>query len=201
MLKKDLLPIKNFKQAAILAPLLFLLLVAIRHPVEELAVAAAVLYVFLWLSKEVIERLVMYVMHRQVRLCERIARRFVDGSLEEPSLSPRSAYKAGVVLAIIAIILELFAIVGAGFTLGNVAASGMGLTPLSGYLAVIAIALFLVGGVCLSLILGLMTLALVIVDNLSASVTPKFGQFHAVTREVDYRLRRRTLTRPSPAAF
>ena len=196
MLKKDLLPIRNFKQAAICATLLFLLLVIIRHPVEELALTAAVLYVFLWLSKEVIERLVIYVLSGLVRYMGRIEQK--PGAADWDSQSPQPNFVANA-SAVIMVALWLFAIIGAGFTLGSLAVNGAGLTPLPGYITVIAGGAFLAGTIGVSLILGLIALVLVAVDNLSESVNPRFNQFDAITRQVDTRLRNKALTRQSPA--
>ncbi len=199
MPKKELLPIRNFKPAVICATALSLLLILIRHPVEELAVTAAVLYVTLWLSKEVIERLVIVALDGLIRYSELVIQKLgvVDG-VDGDGQPPETDFPVKAIL-VVTVGLWLFASIGAGFTLGSLAVIGAGLTPLPAYLTLIASALFLAGGIGWFFLLLLLLLALIAVDQLAESVSPRFNQLHAITREANFSLRNKTLTRPSRA--
>ncbi len=200
MPKKELLPIRNFKPAVICATALSLLLILIRHPVEELAVTAAVLYVTLWFSKEVIERLVMYFLDRLIRYSELVVQKLGagDSAVDGDGQPPAADFSVKAIL-VVTVALWLFASIGAGFILGSLAIIGAGLTPLPAYLTLIAGALFLAGGIGWFFLLLLMLLALIAVDQLAESVSPRFNQLHAITREANFSLRNKTLTRPSRA--
>ena len=196
MTVRQLLPIEEFIRAIIHAAILLPLLAIIGHPVEEWAITAAVLYVFLWLSREVIAGLSLYVSKSLLRYGERVSQKLNVAILDN---QPSEYNLPAKVIASVILVLLFCAISGAGLGTGSLAVNGAGLTPLPGYIAVIAGGLFLAGTIGVSLILGLLALVLVAVDNLSESVNPRFNQFDAITRQVDTRLRNKALTRQSPA--
>ena len=193
---KKLLPIEEFIGAIIHAAILLPLLAIIGHPVEEWAITAAVLYVFLWLSREVIAGLSLYVSKSLLCYGERVSQKLNVAILDN---QPSEYNLPAKVITGVILVLLFCAIIGAGLGMGNFAINNFGLTPLPGYFPWVAWGLAIAGGLGLSCIFGLITLVLVAVDNLSESVNPRFYQFDAITRQVDSRLRNKALTRQSPA--
>jgi hypothetical protein len=196
MFKKELLPIRDFKLAAIHVTVSIVLLALIRHPVDDWVVATAILYVCLWIAREVIVNLVLYILKLLIRQGQRVSQNF---GVESPDTLPTEFELLAKFLAVVVVALVVFAIIGATLAGGVLAIGGFGFTPLPAYFLWIALGLIIAGGVGLSLMFGLSALVVFAMDSLSESVNPKFNQFQAITRQVDTRLRNKALTRQSPA--
>ena len=196
MKAKKLLPVEEFIGAIIHAAVLMLLLALVRHPVAEWAITAAVLYVFIWLSREVIARLVLWLLKSLMRYEERISRRL---GVEMSDYQPARINPISKIISVIMVALLLSTIIGIAFNLGSLAISRFGLTPLPAYFPWIAGGLAITGLMGLSCIFGLSALVFFAVDRLSETVNPRFREFHAVTRKVDTSIRNRALTLTSPA--
>lgn len=197
MTNKKILPVEGFADAIIFATGVIALLALIGYPVEEWAVTGAVLYAAFWVSREVVTLLALSASKSLLWYGERVLRKLLVAMADSP---PSSDKPAGVKVSLVAIILLLSAIIGLAFGGGGLAINGIGLTPLPGYFPWIAWGLAAFGVTGLSLIFGLIALVFFTVDTLSAAVNPKFSQFHAVTREVDYGLRRHRLIPATPSA-
>ena len=193
---KKLLPIEEIIGAIIYATVLMLLLALVRHPVAEWAITAAVLYVFIWLSREVIAGLARWLSKSLIRYGERVSQRL---DVEMSDYEQAGIELIGKIIAVIVAILLFSATIGIAFNLGSLAISSFGLTPLPAYFPWIAWGLAITGLVGLSCIFGLFALVFFAVDCLSETVNPRFMEFHAVTREVDTSIRSRALTLTSPA--
>ena len=188
MVSQKILPIEGFAAAVIYATGIIVLLALIGHPVQEWAVTGAVLYAAFWVSREVMARLVLYVSQRLLHYGEQVLRKLPAAMADNPP-SGRGTVGVKVSLAVIALLL-FSAILGLAFGAGGLILNGIGLTPLPGYFPWIAWGLTAFGIAGLSGIFGLIALVFFTVDTLSEAVNSKFSQFHAVTREVDYGLRR-----------
>lgn len=185
MVNKKLLPIRDFRMAAVHATLLLLLLVAIGHPVGEWAVTGAALYAFFRLSGGIIGLLFLYATNSLLRYGEKVSRK-----LQAPIPDNRTAEveRSGKIIALASGLLLTWATVGLGLGVGSLAVTGVGLTPLPGYFPWIALGFAAAGLVGLAGMFGLLALALFAVDNLSAAASPKFDQFQEAARRVDSRL-------------
>ena len=150
-LNKDLLPIRDFKLAALYAAVWILLFWAVGHPIEEWAVTVVVLYVALWISREVVVRAVWLATEALAQRARRVAEKF---SIDIPDDVPAKLGSRGMLLLTVIIILTFAAVVGASLTAGIPAASLLGLTPLAAYFSWIGWALFGIGLAGMSLILG-----------------------------------------------
>lgn len=188
MMNKKILPVEEFAGAIIYATGVIAMLALAGYPVQEWAVAGATLYATFWVSREVVTRLVLSVSRRLLRYGEQVLRKLRAAMADNPP-SGKETVGVKVSLAVIAILL-FSAVFGLAFGAGGLILSGIGLTPLPGYFPWIAWGLAAFGVIGLSGIFGLITLVFFTVDTLSAAVNPKFSRFHAVTREVDYGLRR-----------
>ena len=188
MVNHKILPIEGFAAAVIYATGVITLLALIGHPVQEWAVTGAALYAAFWVSREVMARLVLYVSQGLLRYGEQVLRKLPATMADNPPSGPGTV-SVKVSLAVIALLL-FSAILGLAFGAGGLILNGIGLTPLPGYFPWIAWGLAAFGIAGLSGIFGLIALVFFTVDTLSEAVNPKFSQFHAVTREVDYGLRR-----------
>ena len=193
---KIILPVEGFADAIIFATGVIALLALIGYPVEEWAVTGAVLYAAFWISREVVTRLALSASKSLLWYGERVLRKLMVAMADSPSSGDKPA---SVKVSLVAIILLLSAVIGLAFGAGGFAIIIIGLTPLPGYFPWIAWGLAAFGVTGLSLIFGLIALVFFTVDTLSAAVNPKFSQFHAVTREVDYGLRRHRLMPATPA--
>lgn len=188
MANRKILPVEGFVEAIIYASGIIALLALVGHPVQEWAVTAAALYAAFRVSREVVTRLVLYVSERLLRYGERVLRKLRAAAADYP---PAGRDTVGVKISLVVIAALVFsAVLGLTFGTGGLALNGIGLTPLPGYFPWIAWGLAAGGIVGLSGIFGLTILAFFAVDTLSAAVNPQFSRFHAVTREVDYGLRR-----------
>lgn len=188
MVNQKILPVEGFADAVIYATGIIALLALTGHPVQEWAVTGAVLYAALWVSREVVTRLVLYVSRRLLRYGGRVLRKLRGATADNP---PDGRTAVGVKASLVVIAILLFsAILGLAFGVGGLALNGIGLTPLPGYVPWIAWGLAAFGIIGLSGIFCLITMVFFTVDTLSAAVNPNFSRFHAVTREVDYGLRR-----------
>ena len=196
MMKKKILPVEGLGEAVIFATGVIALLAFIGYPVEEWALTGAVLYAAFWVCQEVVTRLAASVSKSLLRYGERVLRKLRGAMADYPHSGEKPA---GVKVSIVAIILLLSAVFGLAFGVGSFAINGIGLTPLPGYFYWIAWGLAALGIIGLSGIFGLIALVFFTVDTLSAAVNPKFSQFHAVTHEVDYGLRRGRLIPVTPA--
>ena len=193
---KKLLPVEEFIGAIIYATFLMILLALVQHPVAEWAITAAVLYVFIWLSREVITGLARWLSKSLIRYGERISQRL---DVEMSDYQPAQNDPIGKIIAVIMVVLLFSVIIGIAFNLGSLAVNSLGLTPLPAYFPWVAGGLAITGLVGLSCIFGLIALVFFAVDCLSEAVNPRFIQFHAVTLEVDTSIRSRALTLTSPA--
>lgn len=151
-MKKALLPVGDFKLAIAYTTAWMLAFWAVEYPIGDWAVTAVVLYGLLWLSREVVSVLILFVEKRMQGYAKRVVQKagvkLCVESLPEYSLRDKLFFAAYLSLA-------CFTIVGLSLIVGIPAISLYGLTPLPAFFTWIAWGLFLVGGIGVSLILGI----------------------------------------------
>ena len=151
-MKKALLPVGDFKLAIAYTTAWMLAFWVVEHPIGDWAVTAVVLYGLLWLSREVVSVLILFVEKRMQGYAKRVVQKagveLCVESLPEYSLRDKLFFAAYVSLA-------CFTIIGLSLIVGLPAISLYGLTPLPAFFVWIAWGLFLVGGLGVSLILGI----------------------------------------------
>ena len=126
------------------------------HPVEEWAAAAVILYVSLWLSKEILLSLLLFATKRLLRYGIRAMSK-VDSQLHDTaSMQLGPGYR---LFAIITHSMILSAVLGASLSLGIQALALLNLSPLAHYLSWIGWTLLSVGITFLTLYLAFMWLA------------------------------------------
>ena len=74
-LNREILPIRDFKLAALHGTVWMLLLWAAGHPIDEWAVTVVVLYVFLWVSREVVLSVVLRATGLLAKQARRVAKK------------------------------------------------------------------------------------------------------------------------------
>ena len=166
MFRKDLLPTKTLKSDAAIAAMLVLMLWASRHPVDEWAIAAAVIYVAMRLSGFVLGGLLACSTKMLAGYGERLAQKFNVQQHEFDAAKEQIAESASKIrLIFVAIVLLLMTgVFGVAIIAGNLAVSWLGLSTLSGYVQWMAWAFLAVGMVGLTLTIGVPMLILVRAD-------------------------------------
>lgn len=126
------------------------------HPVEEWAAAAVVLYVSLWLSKEIFLSLLLFAIKRLLRYGARAMSKAETQLHDIASIQSGPGYRLFIVIAhsmILAVVL------GASLVLGIEGMALLDFTPLADYFSWIGWTLLGVGTVLLTLYLAVMWLA------------------------------------------
>ena len=154
-LNREILPVRDFKLAALHGTVWMLLLWAAGHPMDEWAVTVVVLYVFLWVSREVVLGGVLRATGLLAKQARRVAKKL---DIDVPNDLPAKPSSQATLLLAIVLALVFTTVVGASLTAGIPAAGLLGLAPLPAYFSWIGWALFGVGLVGLSLIIGVSAL-------------------------------------------
>ena len=163
---------------------LFLLWIS-EHPLEEWAVTSLALYIALWASKEILFRLGLFALRRQLEYGKRV---MGNAGVEIPeNLSMERNF--GIRLLSTSVILLMFAVaVGTSLSLGIPGAALLGVTPLAHYFSWIGWALLGVGLAGLSLFFIIAWLVFAMVDNLVDSLNESSGReiagFYETTERV-----------------
>ena len=151
-MRKSLLPVRDFKLAIAYTTAWISAFWLVEYPISDWAATAVVLYVSLWLAREVVSALVQFVAERMQEYAKRVAQKagveLLDHSPPEYSLRDKLLYVA-------LFLLLYFAIIGLSLTAGIPVLSLYGLAPLPSFFNWIAWGLFLVGGVGISLLFGI----------------------------------------------
>ena len=151
-MKKALLPVGDFKLAIAYTTAWMLAFWVIEHPIGDWAVTAVVLYGLLWLSREVVSVLILFVEERLQGYAKRVGQKagvtLCVESLPEYSFRDKLFFAA-------AASLTCFTIIGLSLIVGIPAISLYGLTPLPASFTWIAWGLLLVGVIGVSLIFGI----------------------------------------------
>ena len=151
-MRKSLLPVRDFKLAIAYTTAWMFAFWLVEYPLGDWAVTAVVLYVSLWLAREVVSALVQFVAERMQEYARRVAQKagveLLDHSPSEYSLRDKLLYTA-------LLLLLCFAIIGLSLIGGIPVLSLYELTPLPAFFNWIAWGLFLVGGVGISLLFGI----------------------------------------------
>ncbi len=151
-MKKALLPVGDFKLAIAYTTAWMFAFWLIEHPIGDWAVTAVVLYGLLWLSREVVSVLILFVEERMQGYAKRVVQK-AGVTLCVESL-PEYSFRDKLFLAA-AVSLTFFTIIGLSLIVGIPAIRLYGLTPLPSSFTWIAWGLFLVGGISVSLIFGI----------------------------------------------
>lgn len=153
-LSKNDLPIRDFKLALLCGTVWMFLFWAVEYPMDEWAATVVVLYVCLWVSREITVRVVAFVTELLARQARGImagigASIAGDDLSEEHGVRLRMIFVGGVFG-----ILMLATVVGASVTAGIPIAILLGLAPLPLLFSWIGWALLGLGLAGLSLVLG-----------------------------------------------
>ena len=136
MVNKKILPVRDFKLAIIYATALMPLLWAAGHPIDEWAVTVAVLYVSLWLSREIVAYLVLLVLRSLADYGMRVAEKI---EVEVPERRPTEhGFRVKLFLAPL-LLLVFSSIVGVSLSIGVPATSLFGITPLHLYFQLVRV--------------------------------------------------------------
>ena len=151
-MKKALLPVRDFKLAIAYTTAWMFAFWVVEYPIGDWAVTAVVLYVSLWLSREVVSASILFAEERMQEYAKRVALKagvdFLECSPSEYSLRDKLLLAALLLLA-------CFTITGLSLIVGIPAISLYGLASLPSFFNWIAWGLFLIGGVGISLIFGI----------------------------------------------
>ena len=151
-MKKTLLPVGDFKLAIAYTTGWMLAFWVVEHPIGDWAVTAVILYGSLWLSREVVSALILFVEERLQGYAKRIGQKAgVELCVDSP---PEYNLRDKLLFAAL-FLLACFTIIGLSLIAGLPAVSLYGLTPLPSSFNWIAWGLFLVGGIGVSLIFGI----------------------------------------------
>ena len=179
MINIKLLLIRDFKLAIIHATVWILLFWISGHPIDEWAVTAVVLYIPLWLSIEIVLRMVSFTARLLSNYASRTAQR---AGIEFSEGQPRGLSKKRRSLAVFPILFST--IIGLSSTVGIPAVGLFGLTPLPPYLGWTAWGFLCIGGLGLLLIFGIAATLLAVVNALQEDLEARITRSHAMTRDV-----------------
>ena len=165
-LSKNDLPIRDFALAFLCVTVWMLLFWVVEYPMDEWTATVVVLYVCLWVSREITVRVVVFV----VELLARQARGIMAGigaSIAGDDLSEEHGVRLRMILVGgVFGILILATVVGASMTAGIPIAILLGLAPLPLLFSWVGWALLGLGLVGLSLVLGGLALVFSITEAL-----------------------------------
>lgn len=178
-LNREMLPIRDFKLAALHGTVWILLFWVIDHPIEEWAVTVVILYISLWVCREVVARAIWFAVDGLNQQARRVAEKLGVDTTED---MPARQRLRGVLLIAFIGFLALVAVIGASLGIGIPAAGLLGLTPLPSYFNWIGLTLFGVGLVGLSVVLGALAL---IFSAIEMFLNDKgIDRFHAIREDV-----------------
>lgn len=165
-LSKNDIPIRDFTLALLCCTVWMLLFWVVEYPMDEWAATVVVLYVCLWVSREITVRVVVFV----TELLARQARGIMAGigaSITGDDLSEGHGVRLRMILVVgVFGILMLATVVGASMTAGIPIAILLGLAPLPLLFSWVGWALLGLGLVGLSLVLGGLALVFSITEAL-----------------------------------
>lgn len=165
-LSKNGLPIRDFTLALLCGTVWMLLFWVVEYPMDEWAATVVVLYVCLWVSREITVRVVVFV----TELLARQARGIMAGigaSIAGDDLSEEHGVRLRMILVGgVFGILMLATVVGASMTAGIPIAVLLGLAPLPLLFSWVGWVLLGLGLVGLSLVLGGLALVFSITEAL-----------------------------------
>ena len=174
-----LLVIRDFKLAIIHATVWILLFWISGHPIDEWAVTAVVLYIPLWLSIEIVLRLVSFTARRLSNYVSRAAQK---AGIEFPERRPHGLSNKRRPIAVFLILFST--IIGLSLSVGIPAVGLVGLTPLPSYFYWAAWGFLCIGGVSLLLIFGITATLPTVVNALHGGLGSRITRSHAMTRDV-----------------
>ena len=187
-MRKSLLPVRDFKLAIAYTTAWMFAFWLVEYPIGDWAATAVVLYVSLWLAREVVSALVQFVAERMQEYAKRVAQKagveLLDHSPPEYSLRDKLLYAA-------LFLLLCFTIIGLSLTAGIPVLSLYGLAPLPSFFNWIAWGLFLVGGVGISLLFGIVMWLLSSADagiNTAIASQQAHAAVHRQPTELELRL-------------
>ncbi len=179
MEKIKLLLIRDFKMAILHATIWILLFWVSRHPLDEWAMTAVVLYISLWLAIEIVLRLIWLTARLLSNYVIRTAQRI---GVELPESQPDSFSNKRFPIAVFLVLFSI--IIGFSLSIGIPVTGLFGLTPLSPYFSWVAWGLLSVGGIGLLLIFGVIAIRLAIVNALHRSLDTRITHSHTMTQDV-----------------
>ena len=181
MLNKKILPVRDFKLAIIYATILMPLLWLAGHPVDEWAVTVAVLYVSLWLSREIVVYLVLLVLRSLSNYGTRVAEKI---GVKVPAEQPTKHGFLSKFFLFAASWLVVYTIVGVSLSVGIPATGLVGITPLLPYFNWFAYGFLFVGGASLSFIFVITALAFATADTIHENSRARINRFYTITSNV-----------------
>ncbi len=164
MRPSKLLPIRGFGEALIFATAIFLSLLAIGHPIEELAITTAVFYAVIQLSASVIFFILLLVLKALSQYGEAVYRR-MGIEVEEPAGQSPANDLSGKLPGLITLALLVITVLGVALAAGSIAVKVVGLSPLPGYFSRIAWTFALFGVAVWTVMLTLTALAFYTVNR------------------------------------
>ena len=187
-MRKSLLPVRDFKLAIAYTTAWIAAFWVVEYPIGDWAVTAVVLYVTLWLAREVVSALVQFVAERMQAYARRVAQKagveLLDHSPSEYSFRDKLLYA-------VLLLLLCFTIIGLSLIGGIPVISLYELTPLPSFFNWIAWGLFLVGGVGISLLFGIVMWLLSSADagiNTAIASQQAHAAVHRQPTELELRL-------------
>ena len=182
-MKKSLLPVRDFKLAIAYTTAWMFAFWLVEYPIGDWAVTAVVLYVSLWLSREAVSALILFAEKRMQRYATKAGVEFREYSSSEYSLRGKFLYAA--------LFLLYFTIIGLSLTAGIPVLSLYGLAPLPAFFNWVAWGLFLIGGISISLLFGIVMWLLSSADagiNTAIASQQAHAAVHRQPTELELRL-------------
>ena len=181
MLNKKILPIRDFKMAIVCATVLMPLLWAAGRPIDEWALTVAILYVSLWLSREIVVWLLLLALRFLAGYGRRVARKF---EVEFPESRPTEHTFLSRLLFFGLVGLASSTVTGVSLFIGILAVGPLGLTPLPLYIGLIAAALLIAGAAGLAFMFSVVVLAFAILNAIHDGFGRRLNHIHAITEKL-----------------
>lgn len=151
-MKTNLLPIRDFKLAIVHAAVWMFAFWQVEYPTDDWGVTAVILYVSLWLSREVVLTLLRSAGKRLQGYAKRVA---LKAGIELRKDAPAENGFRDKLFIGVSYLLVCSTFIGLSLIVGVPMVSIYGITPLPFYFSWVAWGLFLVGGLGVFLMFGL----------------------------------------------
>ncbi len=178
---KDMFPFGDLKLALGYATLWFIVFRVTGYPLDSWALAAAIFYIALWLSREIVVLSVSLVLKRLAAYGRRVVQK-IEGEL--PEVGTASGRRSPSKLALATSILVVSIILGLSLSVGIPVVGLYGGFPLPSYLSWIAWALLGVGTAGLGMILAFFVLLFLAVETLNDNFGASVASVEAVSSGV-----------------
>ena len=178
---KDMLPFRDLKLALGYATLWFIIFGIMSYPLDSWALAAAIFYIALWVSRVIVVAAVSFALKRLAAYGRRIVQK-IGGELSEGEVVSERHSPSKLVFA--TTILVIFTVLGLSLSVGIPVVGMYGGASLPLYFSWIAWALLGVGVVGISLILTFLALLFSTVETLYDNFEVGVASVEAVSNGV-----------------